>query len=213
MIVIVDYGVGNLASVYNMLKRLGIKSTISSDASVIESASKLILPGVGSFDVGMRNLAQRGLIEVLGARVLTQGVPILGICLGMQLLSLSSEEGLLPGLGWINAHTRKFSASANEAPIRIPHMGWNSVAISDESCVLTRELPAEPRFYFVHSYHVVCSNKGDVLGITHYGHAFTSMVHRRNIYGAQFHPEKSHKFGMALLSNFAKYCGDSDASY
>ena len=213
MIVIVDYGVGNLASVRNMLKRIGVEALVSGDTAVIRSASKLILPGVGAFDVGMQNLAAKGFIELLRERVLDQGVPVLGICLGMQLLTRSSEEGSLPGLGWIDAHTKKITPEEGGVEtLRVPHMGWNTVDIVNKACPLVQDLPVDSRFYFVHSYHVDCNDRRDVLGATTYGKPFTSMVWHGNIYGAQFHPEKSHKFGMAVLRNFAERCGGADVS-
>lgn len=212
MIVIVDYGVGNLASVRNMLKRIGVEAIVSGDPAVISRAPKLILPGVGAFDVGMQNLAAKGFVELLTERVVHHGIPLLGICLGMQLLSRSSEEGSLAGLGWINAHTKKILPKEGGEPLRVPHMGWNTVDVVNQTCPLVQELPADSRFYFVHSYHVACQDRGDVLGTTTYGDPFTSMVWHKNIYGAQFHPEKSHKFGMAILKNFAERCGGADVS-
>jgi len=203
MIVIVDYGLGNIGSIVNMFKKVGVAATISSDPAVIEKADKLILPGVGAFDSGMRNLTERGLVPLLNRRVLEDKVPILGLCLGMQLFTKRSEEGQLPGLGWLDAETVRFKFDGDNAHLKIPHMGWNTIRPSRAHPIFT-EMEPEPRFYFVHSYYVVCVNSEDVLAQAVYGFDFTAMLARGNIIGAQFHPEKSHKFGMRLLKNFAE---------
>jgi glutamine amidotransferase len=203
MIVIVDYGMGNLGSVVNMLKKGGAQAVISSDPKVIAPASKLILPGVGAFDSGMRNLAERGLVTLLHQKVLEEKVPILGLCLGMQLLTKNSEEGQLSGLGWLDATTVRFRFSQEKSDLKIPHMGWNSIQIKKKSPLFT-DLPSEPRFYFVHSYYVICQDIEDVAATTGYGFDFASVVWRENIMGVQFHPEKSHNFGLRLLKNFAE---------
>lgn len=203
MIVIIDYGMGNLGSIFNMFRKIGAESTISSDPSIIKSAAKLILPGVGSFDNGMKNLKDQNLIEILGRKVFVDKTPILGICLGMQLLTRCSEEGTLPGLGWVDARTVRFDFRENRDNLKVPHMGWNGVHLQKIS-PLYNEMFAEPRFYFVHSYHVVCNDPADVLSKTRHGFDFTSSLQRGNIFGTQFHPEKSHKFGMKLLKNFAE---------
>lgn len=200
MITIVDYGMGNLGSIANMVRRIGGKSIITSSKNEIKKAEKLILPGVGAFDNGMQNLKKLGLIEIFNQKVLKDKIPVLGICLGMQLLGNSSEEGKLSGLGWIDGKTVKFQFE-NGSKLKIPHMGWNSVVIKKKS-KLFENMPRESRFYFVHSYHLICNDKKDILAITEYGYDFTSAVERENIYGVQFHPEKSHKFGMQLLKNF-----------
>ncbi len=202
MIAIVDYGMGNLGSISNMLKKIGVQSAISSDPLVIEEAEKLILPGVGAFDLGMKNLSQRGLVEKLKSQVMERKKPILGLCLGMQLFTRSSEEGQLPGLGWLNAKTVRFTFSGPEANLKIPHMGWNTLQIY-RSHPLLNDLGPDARFYFDHSYHVLCNDNDNVLATTTYGYDFPSIVAQGNILGAQFHPEKSHKFGMKLLKNFA----------
>jgi glutamine amidotransferase len=204
MITIIDYGMGNLGSIANMLKKIGAEAVISSDLSVIGRADKLILPGVGAFDSGMKKLHERGLPEILSEKVIAEKTPILGICLGMQLMTKRSEEGSLPGLGWIDAETIRFrfGVEGNE-DLRVPHMGWNTVHPAGEG-ELFRGMTDELRFYFVHSFHLVCNDENDIAARTHYGYNFVSAVRRGNIMGVQFHPEKSHKFGMRLLKNFVE---------
>ncbi len=201
-IVIIDYGMGNLGSIKNMLKHLDIPSIISSELSDIESANKLILPGVGAFDNGMKNITEMGLTEVLNNMVNEEKIPILGICLGMQLFARKSEEGILPGLGWIDAEIRKFRFNGDNRNLKVPHMGWN-LAKTIKKSRLFDDMYDDPRFYFVHSYYFVYMDDSDLLCQTHHGHNFASAVEKNNIYGVQFHPEKSHKFGMKLLENFA----------
>lgn len=201
MITIVDYGVGNLGSIRNMLKKIGVDSRFATSSGDIDSATKLILPGVGAFDAGMQNLIDSGMVPSLEEAVVRQCVPVLGICLGMQLMTKSSEEGKLSGLGWIDACTVKFRPTIGEA-LRIPHMGWN-VVIPAKDDVLINGFSSEERFYFVHSYHVCCKNEEDVLLKAQYGSLFFhASFSRGNIYGCQFHPEKSHKFGMNFIRNF-----------
>lgn len=200
-ITIVDYGVGNLGSIQNMLKKLGAQSEIASDASTIERATKIILPGVGAFDAGMKQLNQSGLRSSLDTAVLQKRVPVAGICLGMQLMTEGSEEGALPGLGWVPAKTIRFVPSPNET-MKIPHMGWSVVTKAKQSPAVDL-LIDDSRFYFVHSYHVDCSNRGDVLLTAQYGSVrFDAAFERENILGFQFHPEKSHRFGMTLFKAF-----------
>jgi glutamine amidotransferase len=201
MIVIVDVGMGNLGSIQNMLHKIRVPTQISSDPAVVEQAEKIILPGVGAFDNAIDNLTAKRLVPVLNKRVLEDKVPILGICLGMQLLTRNSEEGKRPGLSWISAKTVRFRFDGNS--IKIPHMGWNTVKVVGDQ-PLFRSMGEEPRFYFVHSYHVVCDDQSDIMTTTSYGVEFVSSVHRGNIFGTQFHPEKSHKFGMQLLKNFSE---------
>jgi glutamine amidotransferase len=201
MITVIDYGMGNLGSIVNMGKKAGGQFQISGDPAVIAQAGKLILPGVGAFDQGMTNLRERGLIRVLNECVLERRVPILGICLGVQLFTRRSEEGQLPGLGWIAGDTIRFQWPGATPQLKVPHMGWNSVEPAKPDPVLA-DLPPEPRFYFVHSYHLRCDDPADVLTWTTYGHRFASAVQHGNVRGTQFHPEKSHKFGLALLRNF-----------
>lgn len=201
MIKIVDYGMGNLGSIFNMFKRIGVPSMITSDLEEIKSAKKLLLPGVGSFDKAIEKINNSGIKEILDQKVLTEGTPILGICLGMQLLTNSSEEGIEKGLGYINASTKKFSFQ--DKKMKVPHMGWNLVEKSSSS-LLTKDFEKESRFYFVHSYYVKVENQENSILKTKYGLEFDSAINNKNIYGAQFHPEKSHRFGMKLLKNFSK---------
>ena len=201
MIAIVDYGLGNLGSIKNMLKKIGVESQITGDISAIDSATKLILPGVGAFDNGMENLNATGLHECLNRKVLQQKTPILGICLGMQLMTKSSEEGKLQGLGWIDAQTIKFRFDDPAQLKTVPHMGWEYVNAVKKSNLI-KDMHADPRYYFVHSYYVNCMERSDELLLANYGNDFVAGFERDNIVGVQFHPEKSHKYGMRLLKNF-----------
>lgn len=198
--IIVDYGLGNIGSIQNMIKKVGYDSKVSSNPSEILDASKIILPGVGAFDTGMSNLNSSGLTGVIKQKA-ESGAVILGICLGMQLLADSSEEGCLPGLGLIKGHVKKFHFGDNANKLKIPHMGWNIVN-PKKNIPLFADMPEEMRFYFVHSYHYVCDKDENVAGATMYGYEFASAISSKNIYGMQFHPEKSHKFGMQLFRNF-----------
>lgn len=201
MITIVDYGLGNLGSISNMFKRIGVTSLITSNIDEITQADKLLLPGVGHFDAAMRKIDELGLREVLDKKVVVENTPILGICLGMQLLTNGSEEGSRKGFGWIDADTIKFNFPNNQE-LKIPHMGWNLVSRS-QPCPLTDGFDDEFRFYFVHSYHVNVKNIENSMLNTTYGVKYDSGIFKDNIYGVQFHPEKSHRYGMKLLSNFA----------
>ncbi|HQK35000.1 MAG TPA: imidazole glycerol phosphate synthase subunit HisH [Spirochaetales bacterium] len=199
MLVIINYNLGNLKSIQNMIRKIGFESKITNNIEEIRGATKLILPGVGAFDNGMHNLKELGLISVLEKEILENKKPILGICLGMQLLTKKSEEGTLSGLGFIDAETKLFKL---ENTYKIPHMGWNTAKPIKKSKLFSEMENQENRFYFVHSYYVDCSNTDDILTVTKYGTEFVSMFEHENIIGAQFHPEKSHKFGMQLLKNF-----------
>jgi imidazole glycerol-phosphate synthase subunit HisH len=203
MITIVDYGMGNLGSVHNMFKRIGVPSLVTSDLNSIAKAEKILLPGVGAFDHAMQRIADTGMLEVLNQKALKEKIPVLGICLGMQLLTESSKEGVLPGLGWIPGHTLSFTEELNRKDLKVPHMGWNTVAMSSPS-KLTEEFDHEYKFYFVHSYFVKCQKPEDVILHTSHGISFDSGIQRDNIFGVQFHPEKSHKYGMKVFKNFAK---------
>lgn len=203
MITVVDYDAGNVGSVVNICRKAGGEAKVSRDPKEIAAAGKLILPGVGHFGRAMERLAASGLRQALDEAVLERRTPILGICLGMQLLSRHSEEGDAAGLGWIEAETVRFRPGPG-SPLKVPHMGWNAVATAKPDDPLVQALPAEPRFYFVHSYYVACDRDEDVLMRTTHGHPFVSAVHRGNIWGTQFHPEKSHKFGLAVIRNFVE---------
>ena len=200
MITIIDYGLGNLGSIQNMFKRIGVQAKITSDLGEIAGANKILLPGVGAFDNAMTRINETGLKEVLDKKAKLDKVPILGICLGMQLLTRGSQEGVLSGLGWIEADTIKFPAIDG---LKVPHMGWNLVKPSTQS-KLTLNLPNESRFYFVHSYYVQVDKQENSILKANYGIEFDAAIQNDNIYGAQFHPEKSHKFGMQLLKNFSE---------
>jgi glutamine amidotransferase len=200
MITIIDYGLGNLGSIKNMLKYIGVACEIQSDLESIKRAQKIILPGVGKFDTGMSRINQSGLRDILDYKALKEQIPILGICLGMQLLTNGSEEGSLAGLGWIDAYVKKFQANKN---LKVPHMGWNLVKTSNSN-TLNESFPIESRFYFVHSYYVEVVKPENSMFKTYYGNEFDSGIVSKNIYGFQFHPEKSHKFGMMLFEQFTK---------
>jgi len=199
-VVVIDYGVGNVGSVLNILKRIGADAVISGREEDIATAGRLILPGIGAFDNGMRRLRATGLVPLLHERVIDAGVPLLGICLGMQLLTQGSEEGVEPGLGWIDGDVVRFHFPEGTPGLRVPFIGWSTI----EPCRPTRALkgiPADAEFYFVHSYHVRCSS--DVVAAqTDYGYPFASAIEKDNIVGVQFHPEKSQRAGMAVLRNF-----------
>jgi glutamine amidotransferase len=198
-IVIIDYGMGNIRSVVNKIQKAGHKAIVSYETSLIKNADKLILPGVGHFLNGMKRLKERNIIDVLNEKVLQQKIPILGICLGMQLFTNSSEEGNAEGLGWLDAVTVKFTLS--DIKHKVPHMGWNTVDQKKESPLL-KDIANNNQYYFVHSYHVKCHNEADVLTTTFYGYEFVSAIQKENIFGTQFHPEKSHEWGEKLLNNF-----------
>lgn len=205
MTVIIDYNMGNLGSISNIIKKVGHTSTVTSDIEVIKSAKRIILPGVGAFDKAMHNLQQLQLIDILNKKVLIDKVPVLGICLGMQLLTRKSEEGSTKGLGWINADVVRFNFLEDKKQLKVPHMGWNEISIPSKHPIL-HDIGDTPRFYFVHSYHAACDNTENVLTNTSYGYDFASGIYKDNIIGVQFHPEKSHKFGMKLMQNFIEKC-------
>jgi glutamine amidotransferase len=202
MIAILDYKMGNVQSIANMFKKIGVAAKVTNEPEEIKNADKLILPGVGYFDFAMNNLKSMPCYQLLNDLVLLEKKPILGICLGAQLMLNSSEEGVpTEGLGWIPGTVVRFTS--DETGLRVPHMGWNDVLVK-KSSPLTEHLPEDPRFYFVHSYYFQLKNEEDTLMTTKYGHEFTSAFCRDNIYGVQFHPEKSHKYGMYLLKNFSQ---------
>jgi len=202
MITIIDYGMGNLGSVANMIKKVGGKSIITSNKDDIKNAKKILLPGVGAFDSAVKNLKKLHLWDLIKEKVLVEKVPIMGICLGMQLLTKGSEEGELDGFGFIDAYAKRFEFEKED--LKIPHMGWNVVNLQKNSKLFEGMEHQENRFYFVHSFAVECKKNKDILTTTHYGYDFVSSFEKENIIGCQFHPEKSHKFGMKLFKNFVE---------
>lgn len=203
MISIVDYGVANLGSIMNMLRKVGAQAELASTPEQVARAEKIILPGIGAFDHGISALRERGLAEPLKKKALEDKVPLLGICLGMQMLGQGSEEGALVGLGLLDAYCRRFRFTKNNKE-KVPHMGWSQLVSGRWDSALLKGLDDRARFYFVHSYHLVCNDPADALASACYGIEFVSVVRRGNVYGAQFHPEKSHRYGMTLLRNFTE---------
>ena len=201
MITIVDYGMGNLGSLRNMFQRIEVPVLITSDPETIKGAEKLILPGVGAFDSAMQRINDvPQLRQALDYKALQERIPVLGVCLGMQLMTLGSEEGSLPGLGWIPAETKRFPKSDE---LKVPHMGWN-LATPHGLSAITQGIEDEPRYYFVHSYFVQTHHPDHSIMKTRYGIEFDSAIGNGHLYGVQFHPEKSHRFGMRILKNFAE---------
>lgn len=203
MVGIINYGLGNLGSIQNMLKVIGEKSTISAEINELDKCDRFILPGVGAFDAGMSKLNESGLAQFVKEKALIDKKPILGICLGMQLLGRKSEEGTLPGLGLIPFDNIRFQLA--DTDLKVPHMGWDIVEFKQNN-PLIRNLEGVQRYYFVHSYHAKCDSEENVLMICDYGYEFAASVVKDNVMGVQFHPEKSHDFGMALLKNFVREC-------
>ena len=201
MITVVDYHMGNIGSIANMIAKVGGRAERTADPDKLRRAEKLVLPGVGHFDRGMTNLAELGLQPVLDELVKTRRVPVLGICLGMQLMCRSSEEGDRPGLGWVDAAVKRFDASAHPG-MKIPHMGWNLAKPVREDALFDAAPPEPTRFYFVHSYYVDCAQQDDVLATSRHGAEFCAAFRHDNIWGVQFHPEKSHAFGMDMFRRF-----------
>lgn len=203
MITVLNFCMGNVGSITNMIKKIGHKVLIASTFKDLEEAEKLILPGVGAFDTAVKKLKSTGLWDAVVQKVVEDKVPILGICLGMQLMTEGSEEGELEGFGFVKGYTRRFRFEGNG--LKVPHMGWNTVSIKKKSKLFQGMENQENRFYFVHSYAVECYDERDILTTTCYGYEFVSSFEKDNIIGCQFHPEKSHKFGMQLLKNFAEH--------
>lgn len=202
MIAIIDYGVGNINAFLNIFKKLGVNVKIARKSVDLAGASKLILPGVGHFDYAMERFSSSGMREMATELVLNEGVPVVGICVGMQMLAVSSDEGKMEGLGWIDATVRKFDTSLLKHSTRLPHMGWNDIHPVKTNPLLTN-LEKEARFYFLHSYYFQCNVPEDSIAVAEYGSEFTCAINHKNIFGVQFHPEKSHHFGIQLLNNFS----------
>jgi imidazole glycerol-phosphate synthase subunit HisH len=202
MIGIIDYGVGNVLAFINVYKKLNRPARLIRSASDLDSVDRMILPGVGAFDYAMKRLDESGMRSVLDEVVGRRNIPVLGVCVGMQMLAQSSQEGRRPGLGWIDGRVIRFEPSYTGRAIQIPHMGWNDVKPTMD-CRLFHQIEKDARFYFLHSYYFECQRSEDVIAVTDYGVPFVSAVHSGNFYGVQFHPEKSHQWGIQLLSNFA----------
>jgi imidazole glycerol-phosphate synthase subunit HisH len=200
-VTLIDYGVGNIRAFANIYSRLNIPVAIAQTASQIAAAERLVLPGVGAFDWAIKRLNESGMRDAIDKQVLEKRVPVIGVCVGMQMMAKSSDEGELAGLGWFDAHVAKFSPRSNSTT-PLPHMGWNDVEPKN-GAELFRGLD-QPRYYFLHSYIVEPANADDLLATTNYGGSFASAIQRQNIYGTQFHPEKSHNWGISLLRNFAE---------
>ena len=203
MIAIINYGLGNVGSIHNMLNFLGVESKIIDSPSQLKDADKIILPGVGSFDRAIQQFNSSGMRELVEQLVVEVGIPILGVCVGMQMLANSSEEGKLPGLGWVDGNVKKFNVTSMLQSQNLPHMGWNNVR-SEMEDGLFNDMKGKKRFYFLHSYYFDCFQESNIIGLTDYGFHFTSAIKKNNIFGVQFHPEKSHHYGAQLLKNFSE---------
>jgi len=202
MITIIDYGLGNIRAFANVYERLNIPVSVAKTADDLMAAIKIILPGVGAFDYAMSKLNNSGMREPLDKLVLDHQVPVLGICVGMQILAQSSEEGILPGLGWIDGTVIKFDVSVLNSKTQLPHMGWNTIHPINSNPLLVN-FSNDSQLYFLHSYYFQCNNQNDTIATTEYGIQFSSALNNKNIYGVQFHPEKSHQWGIQLLKNFS----------
>jgi glutamine amidotransferase len=203
MIALIDYGVGNIRAFTNIYKKLDIPVKIAKSVEDLEGVNKLILPGVGAFDHAMEQLERSGMRNRLDELVLGNRIPVVGICVGMQMLAKSSDEGVLPGLGWVDASVKKFDESKIQYATHLPHMGWNDVKSIKKNPILNG-LEKDAKFYFLHSYYFHCNDTSNAIATTDYGIEFSCAVNKDNIYGVQFHPEKSHEYGIQLLNNFAK---------
>lgn len=203
MIVIPNVGIGNVRSVANMLGRVGTQALVSDKPADLKNADKVILAGVGAFDAGMQALSTGGWVDGLQEAVHVRKVPVLGICLGMQLFCKSSEEGSIAGLNWVDATVERFNT--REFPsIRVPHMGWNNIDVQRANHLIPTDEP-DQRYYFAHSYHVVCQDRVNLVATVDYGSEVAAVIQKDNVIGVQFHPEKSHRFGMRLLANFVNF--------
>jgi len=206
MIVIVDYGMGNMRSILKKFEMIKTNAIVSGDPNVLIKASKLVLPGVGHFAHGMENIRKHNLLSVLNKIVLEDKRPVLGVCLGMQLMAKHSEEGDVDGLGWFDAKVNRFNFADEKEHLRVPHVGWNTIKILKKECPLISGVEENTRFYFTHSYHFIFQQNSEVVANTSYGVPFPSIVQKENIYGTQFHPEKSHAAGLRLYENFCQFC-------
>jgi glutamine amidotransferase len=202
MITIIDYGVGNVKAFYNIFSKLSVDVKVARQPEDLYNATKLILPGVGHFDYAMKRFSESGMLSVVDDLVMNHNISILGICVGMQMLAKTSQEGILPGLGWIDATVRKIDSNLLNQKTRLPHMGWNDVSVKIEN-PLFKNLDSNPRFYFLHSYYFDPISTSDAIAFSNYGKEFACVVNHKNIFGVQFHPEKSHHYGIQLLNNFA----------
>lgn len=202
MLTLIDYGVGNINAFLNIYKQLNIPVTVAKTADDLKYTSKIILPGVGHFDYAMEQLEASGMRQKLDKLVLESKVPVVGICVGMQMLASSSDEGKLPGLGWLDASVKKFDEKSIQYATHLPHMGWNDIKPVKENSIL-KGMENDAKFYFLHSYYFHCNRSEDTIAVTDYGINFSCAVNKENIYGVQFHPEKSHQYGIQLLKNFA----------
>ena len=203
MIGIIDYGLGNVKAFSNVYKNLNIPNKIIKNADELKYVDRIILPGVGAFDYAMKKLGDSGMQDALNMSVVEKNTPVLGVCVGMQILAESSEEGELKGLGWISGRVKKINFTSQNNPMIVPHMGWNKVIPTKKGEELFYGINLNPSFYFLHSYYFECKNKDRIISTSDYGQNFTSAVKRKNIYGIQFHPEKSHSNGIKLLKNFS----------
>ena len=204
MITIIDYGLGNVKAFVNLYTRLNIKTKIAKEAKDLTNASKIILPGVGAFDYAMEQLNKSGMRDQIEKKVLLEKIPFMGICVGMQILANSSDEGKLSGLGWIDGKVEMFQNKESKTQLELPHMGWNTIKLINDSPILSG-LTDKSRFYFLHSFYFAPKNKKDIISTSNYGFDFSSGVSFGNIFGIQFHPEKSHFNGIKLLKNFSNY--------
>ena len=203
MIAIIDYGLGNIRAFANVYHNLNIPLIVAKKKEDLQEATKLLLPGVGAFDYAMQRINDSGMREIIDQKVLVDRIPVLGICVGMQMLANKSEEGVLLGLGWIDGEVKKFRLASGITTMKIPHMGWNTVMPMHGNGLLSG-LDNESRFYFLHSFYFKCANACNTIATTDYNGEFASAVNSNNVYGVQFHPEKSHQWGIRLLENFAK---------